>query len=864
MNVKNLVLISLFVVFITVTKPVITDQCQLVPSQPKVEQNFKKIFSDSVVRFARVRVNFDKPLYNLSNGLSRTSAFLPRQWIKLKNMETQGMLLLKEDMLLLPFSILSLGSFDFTVNITESPANCIAESGMNITQYTTQLRTLLLNDFRNSVYIESPSDQRICNQHIRGNDGSAEFYYRCCYYDFNKVFVCKDVKEDVWTEVFFKVLFIIDVLLVLYCPLFVPEVLYREKYINLVFRMELRQPVKLKVKKTKILTNEDGHNRISIEHIKADPDMSEFTKLVSDMPSNTAHEITLSSLLLKMKKPRLIPADAYPVGLLDTLYGAIVLCGIRDQTAVKDCCYSNMFGTRVKRKIPWYTCLQKLMKILFLFVLTFPWLLRVYIYYLYEDEIRTRKFEAALNRGLVLQYPGSLVVYLTPVHGFFIIMYCLLVFDVMLFGVLSDQFKEKSFFVIRKCFREMSSLNREQALGYCIHILLIPFKRLGVLFLVVAWLYWIVALPELLLVFAYYFMPLINIVCNLIFRYLNVIFPICKCFSPIRTAYQKLYKTVNTDEVLYTFAEKELGEPEKPKTKKEKCVVVVTSLILISLVLSFTILALEIILYFIEFVFYQLIGLILFWNEIWKYVALIFIMILYAKDCLSSVSKKYKVFYDKLLAFIKSKVTDELNSVISKTEAEQENRGFRISKEDITYNVVFSVDGNVLHWKIPQLVLFVDRYDMCYLSRDLFLACAEIKNAGCPGNLLSNYCKAISLLLKIFFFLAFVVLVIAAFGERYEVSAVNQTFLAAVGGILPWMFKNILFKDPPEFKLDTESPLFQNSMDDKIQSYMEHAGIFDIHCDGDIADNNDLTDVDLEIIEDQTNKNSDSITLNVI
>lgn len=842
-----------------------TVQCRITASDQNVVQSFQKLLKDQAARLVRIHVILDKLAIGILNGLEQTSTFLPLRWVKLKDVDTQRMLFLKKDMLLLPFSVLSSGIIDFNVHITESRFNCFMDSGMNITHFQEQLRVLILNDFQSST--KSLSDQRVCNQHLRDKDGTADFFYVCCYYDTYTEMVCEELKQDIWTKLFFKALLVVDIILILYCPLFVPEVLYREKYVKLVFRVQLKEHIALKIlKASEANMNSSRSNAlITIRNLRKVQDMTELTKIISDFPDNSIRVIPITTLLLKIKKYRLVPRNAIPVGLLETLYRWFVLCDIRNRNSVKDCCYGNLFGTVVQSKILWYKCLQKLMNVLILLLLSLPWLLRVYLFYSYEDQIEKEKSIAARKRHLELQYPGSILAYLTPVHVVFLILYCIVILDVILFGVLPAKFKEHAMYIIRKSFRDMVSINRKRALGYCIHILLIPVKKFGVFFLAIAWLYWLIALPELVLFLAYYFMPLVNLVCKLTFSYVNLIFPVIKCFSPIILAYRNFYKTISSENKILDFLiERDLEEPKEPKTKKDKMITVLSSIILITMVISFTVLALEFIFYFIEFICYQLIGLILYWESLLKYVTLIFIVILYSRDCLNSVGKKYNVFYDKLLAVMKSRVSDELIAIVSKNETEQENQGIQVICDETPHNATLNMVGSSLKWRIPQLVLFVDKTDVYYLTRHFFFACSEIKKAGFPGNLMANYCKAFSQLLKILLFLLFVILVIAAFGKRYEVSGVNQTFLAAAGGILPWVFKNILFKSPPEFEIDTESPSFQNSIDKKLQTYVEHANVFDILSEGEITESDDFTNIDLGIIDEKKTENDGSIVLSVI
>lgn len=73
----------------------------------------------------------------------------------------------------------------------------------------------------------------------------------------------------------------------------------------------------------------------------------------------------------------------------------------------------------------------------------------------------------------------------------------------------------------------------------------------------------------------------------------------------------------------------------------------------------------------------------------------------------------------------------------------------------------------------------------------------------------TNVMKALRQLLMIMVFLMFVFLVVSAFGDRYEVSGVSQMLATLVGGFLPWIFSNILFRSPVQStSIDTDSATF--------------------------------------------------------
>uniref|UniRef100_K1S6K8 Uncharacterized protein n=2 Tax=Magallana gigas TaxID=29159 RepID=K1S6K8_MAGGI len=812
----------------------------------------------------KIKFKFQNSSGGVLSDLANTDIFLPLSWTKTKGSEGRGLLLLKEELISLPFSALNYGVESLAVSIAESPPNCFVTQNLNVTHFQTVLRDLVLGNLDLLNKEESPEGQRVCNQHIRNNgNGVAEFFFVCCYRNDEGRMICSELSEDLWLTVFFHVMIVINVIVVLYSPLLVPERWYREKYINVVYKHKLKEQIQLRILKSAKLPKEvnvSSKSTIKLNDIDAEPGMPKFKDIIADLRDDQVYKLTISQLMFKMKADRLVPANHVPVGVFKTLYDTIIKCEVRQRYAVRDCCHSNMFGIfkPCQKTVLWHECLQKFMLVCFLPLLAAPWIIRLYFYYIYEDIQRTQKSVAAESRNLDPDYPGNLLAYFNPVHGIFVFCYAVLAIDILLFGVLQKKVAERSRYVIRRCFRDMRGMNRSQAFGYCIFTLLIPIKKYGIFFLLVAWVYWLIAFPVLLLVIAFYFMPIVNIMCRLLFTYLETIFPVHKCFNPLVRTYRRLYKEDYSIPLLI-FVEDHDVIPRKPTTAKDKVFNMVITLLLIISIVSFTVLALEFLIVVVEYIVYQLIGLVLNWGVWFKYATLAFILVIYAKDCFGSVTNKYQVFNEKLIAFVKSKAEEDIKSFILKDPNEQGNNAFQIDDEsDSKQQFELAVQNSRLQWHMPQLVLFLDNADVTYITKHLFFEASNMPNAGCPGSLMTNLFSALSQFMVILLFLLFVLLVIAAFGERYAVSGINQTVLAAVGGILPFVFQKILFKSPPAFDLDTSSPHFQNAFNKLLREYNEYAFVFDIEPAADVEECSDGSQVDLLI---NTTKQKDGSSL---
>lgn len=844
----------------------VNQACSIVVLGKKTKQNFDSLFNNGATKMVRIKFKFQNSSGGVLSDLANTDIFLPLSWTKTKGSEGRGLLLLKEELISLPFSALNYGVESLAVSIAESPPNCFVTQNLDVTHLQTVLRDLVLGNLDLSNKEESPEGQSVCNQHIRNNgNGVAEFFYVCCYRNDEGRMICSELSEDLWLTVFFHVMIVINVIVVLYSPLLVPERWYREKYINVVYKHKLKEQIKLRILKSAKLPKEvNVSSKITIKQsdINAEPGMPKFKDIIADLREDQVYKLTISQLMFKMKADRLVPANHVPVGVFKTLYDTIIRCEVRKRYAVKECCNNNMFGIfkPCRKTVKWYECLQKFMLVCFLPLLAAPWIIRLYFYYIYEDTQRTQKSVASESRNLDPDYPGNLLAYFNPVHGIFVFCYAILAIDILLFGVLQKKVAERSRYVIRRCFRDMRGMNRSQAFGYCIFTLLIPIKKYGIFFLLVAWVYWLIAFPVLLLVIAFYFMPIVNIMCRLLFTYLETIFPVHKCFNPLIRTYRRLYQE-DISIPLLIFVEDHDGIPRRPTNAKDKVFNMVITLLLIISIVSFTVLALEFLIVVVEYIVYQLIGLVLNWGVWFKYATLAFILAIYAKNCFGSVTNKYQVFNEKLIAFVKSKAEEDIKSFILKDPNEQGNNAFQIDDEsDSKQQFELAVQNSRLQWHMPQLVLFLDNADVTYITKHLFFEASNMPNAGCPGSLMTNLFSALSQFMVILLFLLFVLLVIAAFGERYAVSGINQTVLAAVGGILPFVFQKILFKSPPAFDLDTSSPHFQNAFNKLLREYNEYAFVFDIEPAADVEECSDGSQVDL-LIDTTKQKDGNSLLL---
>lgn len=86
----------------------------------------------------------------------------------------------------------------------------------------------------------------------------------------------------------------------------------------------------------------------------------------------------------------------------------------------------------------------------------------------------------------------------------------------------------------------------------------------------------------------------------------------------------------------------------------------------------------------------------------------------------------------------------------------------------------------------------------------------------------------------------FVLVVVLAFGNAYEISATNKMLVAVAGGMLPFLLQNFVFKSHTVQALDKDNTHFQICLQNLILDYKQTWPVYDIdaeHVQDDITPN---------------------------
>nr|XP_034306724.1 uncharacterized protein LOC117682688 [Crassostrea gigas] len=820
--------------------------CTVKPVSEMVRHDIKELL-DAGAKLIIFNLNFQNHSGKLP-GEDESDIYKPFLWERSTGRHGQGILFLKTGFEILSLSTLTYGTEKMKVELLEDPVGCLLNR--TIWEIENGLRHILLNDFQeispNGSGGSLGDNEHICNMHIKNDEQRAVFYHICCRKYAKGETVCQELVKDFWVQMLLYSIYIMNLLVIMFCPYLIPKPWYQDKYQNLKFELfDCKNEIEILVKKTgKKLGTPVPKNVVDFDSLSS---MNSFKKQLKKMDYEKIYSMRLSKIYLDVKRKRLIPPNDVPVGIIKSIYDSFFRCRIRERKSLKSCCHSSIFEPFQKSSlrvthIKWYHCLKELMLIVSFVLAIVPWIIRIAIFYWYEDNELNDRDKAARDRKLDFHYayfPGSLISFLTPVHIVFLFCYAVLALDAVLFGILeifTSEIKRNLELVLRKCFRDMHESSYSKSVGWAVRTMLYPLKKYGVLGLVVVGIYWLFVLPVIVVVLAFYSIPTLNIAIRLLCHLFIVLSP---KFKFVTTLKEKIgFQSILRIETVTRL-------PGKQKHLFRFVQFIVNLLSLLAL-LSCVLLVVEVIVFFVEIMVYTLIGIILNASQTLKYVSLLFMLTLYARDCFGGVTKKYQAFNDAINKAILAKVKKDVDKVAWRTADEQPHTAFQVSVDDhgnesTPKNPYLCLSNGVLKWNIPQLLLFLDNNDTPYIPRTFFFKAAYMDHVGCPGSLYKNLIRAMRQFVTIILFLLFVVVVVMAFGNEYSVSGVNQMLATLAGGFLPWIFRNVLFKPPADIEIDTSSLGFQNMFDDVIKNHKQNWPVTDFHAYNEPLERNEKT-----------------------
>lgn len=674
----------------------------------------------------------------------------------------------------------------------------------------------------------SKENDEICNEHVGNISGYASFYHECCHYDHHESMKCDRVLKNKWMQAIQYCTYIVIIIVVLYCPLLVPSSLYNPNYGPKKFEHCLEDSISLIVKtaesKTSIIREricKQKDNGTTIVPYAKFKGMANFKKELKRMEKGHKYEVVVSKIYFRVRDEELLAANEVPTSVFKVLYDLLFKCNIRKQEFVSTCCKASICGTHWPHGItyPWYKLLRFLIRLILSVAVCIPWIIRVYFFYAYENEIRESRLKAAESRSLLVRIENNLTYYGTPVHVLFIICYALMCFGYIFLELTSVVLFKNIQCVVRdiltKCFDGMCDRSKQEVFQNCIKFLLKPCKAFGIFGMLLSIPYWICMVPLVFALNAYYFFPAVYIIFNFLCLFPHA-FRRCICRSNIHEKKQ----VSSADEKKSIWSNLPFNT-----TKTYSNIEIGLMFILLCLMLSSLLLTVELVIFLIRVAIYTMVGVILNSSHAMQYISTISLAWLYYRRCFGGISQIYKA-YNKAVHKILYRVNKRKLVEIAKKETKnQEHTAFKVSVDgqrkvcvddvvkdktntkknsyskccyhvddrEIKNKIIDTSDG-APKLKINGIILFLDRFDKQYITKKFFFKVCKINPEG-PGPLSKHFGTALRRFGMIFIFLVFVTLVVLAFGDSYSLTFSNQLLATLAGGVVPWILMkfNILF-----------------------------------------------------------------------
>ena len=823
--------------------------CHLTAEDTEVTSTIKSFISDGATL-----LKYNLHLENediLSARLSQNMMYQPLFWVRTTGRQGRSILLLRPEYDVLSLHTLELRVHTLDVTIRQHPRNCLTK--LRSSEIEQLLREIVMNDFQNASSgnnIQLSPSESICNMCILNESDVANFRYHCCNRSDTLHIECRILEDEMWLTLLLGVILFIKIIVLLFSPHWIPDSVYRlkENVIPFVYVADQDEPIQLKA----VVTNapEDYTNARAICDVCEFRKMPKFKETIQNMVPDRTYDFLLDKVEIVLKQKSLLNSGSAPVGLFQSLYETFVKCKIREKPSVQACCDANVCLKRCcNAHFSWYRLLTEFMKAMVLVFIALPWIGRVLIYYVYEhDEMEMRK-EAAQDKGLQFYFPGTLTLYLTPLHAVFLCMYIVLSLESLLFGVLRKQAKEKMKFILRRCFNDMREFSKQQVLGWLVQILLIPCVSFGIFGIFVAPVLWAIMLPIVVIVVSFYIFPTVNLTGRLLAHFFVYLMPRAlytrfKFSSLTWRFFQGIEDSLKTKVDLKEITKGESVEKNETalRTRRGRCEQLIIIIFCMISLYSCVLLLTEFISFIVEVVVYTMIGIILNASLTLTYLSLALYVVFYANDVIGNVGNRFLSFSATLNAYILGLGKSQAEPVFFKNQEHQLNRAFRVKtgrpcipKPQAT---LVQNDVNEPRWKFSKLVLFITNSDQPQIPTKFFFHACNMPYSMVPGQLFSSYLSAFRELGVIMIFLVFVLIVVLAFGESYELSASNHLLATIVSGFLPLVLRRVLFKSHSVPSIDTSSDInFQVCMFDLLNTYEQSWPIHDIDANPEASGN---------------------------
>ena len=770
-------------------------------------------------------------------------ALLLKPYNLMLTLDDMGKALLNLKEYFAPMSLYTLGYGveDAQVEFIQNPSNCL----VNVTalDLETYLKLLIFRNFENTT-THSQSGKEVCIKIVRKMENNiGETVFQCCRLEFGDKLVCQDLEGNIYIQVLLTIIFILQLLFVLYSPTFVPKKdRLSTKFLDYIYKPE--NPLKLNivvVAPDKVISDERFVNAKKFPFIE----LRNLKEHLRNVTPGVLYTVTVSQVYLSVRASKIFPGGYSPVGLVKFLKNFFIRCNMRNSIpALKSCCKADMFKKSQCCMFQWFKCLAALMGLLAAAVITLPWIFRILFYYDLEEDLVESEIRVLDYNNLERPFPGSLVLYLTPTHPLFIAIYVILLFDIIILIFLPPVARRKLKFTIRMSLRNMNSASKFDAFVSFLAHMLFPLEKYGALGLVCLIPFWSLAMPFGLLVLCYLIFPIINLTVRLLANLIYYTLKFCKpgfyrTFEPNSTIFGRIWDVIKEwmDGVIVV-------DKYERKSRRNMMMHVISLALCVLTIVMLLALVVECISFYIECAVYVVIGIVLNSKRIMKFLSLVVLISWYGFDCFGAVGTRYQNFAKVINAEILGKVGETVKQAALKTKNDQNAQAFTVPSTDGAIEErmeVFAGTEGFMKWNAKRLLLFLDKSDIPYIPKNFLFKAARMGHFFCPGPVHLLYLNALVELLWITLFLGFVMLIILAFGEANNISGANQTLATLAGGFIPFAFRKCFAKSHAGSSVDKSNIRWQTTLAEAIEKYSKRWTFSDFEISSCIpADNKEI------------------------
>ncbi|WAQ98934.1 hypothetical protein MAR_023307 [Mya arenaria] len=824
-----------------------------------------KPFDREQVQYLRYSVMyiFEIQIYNESDDPLRTDksrTYKPWKWYRTTSEHGKTLLTLSFNYDILSMSILTIGVQRVPLKIKDVPEGCF--KSLTPEERVAMIRHKVFDNFKKrksrrntpaddeeelEYEVTQPEVTYVCNEIVRDVLGKAVFANRCCARDAEGDVTCSEQEDNLWITVLYICIFLVKLMLFMFCPLLVPSNMYTASYVASEYVVKLAKELKFKM-----FVSESTTTSVRYKHRFTLDDISEWHRLrecVENFPLDEIVDVKMPELRIKVKGKRIIPANEPPTGLMRTIYDNLIRCKIRRLEPFKACCDKSIYASLAplfKHTCTWENLVLMIIKIICLLLVPAPFYLRTFIYYKFEkEEIDARK-ELINELGLVRTFNpfrSNIVQYLSPTHSLFISAYSVYIISGMVIGFSADATRDKLKAIVRSAFHDMQNVSRTNVLQEVIGFLLWPFRKMGLFALISCPIISAVTAPLWTILFVLYCVPTVYLGYRLLFHIRkrlgsdNDFFDSGKPLGKAkRTAYKfhkhlaKIDKNVHITRT--TFSEEEGQSPcitgfGRLAALRRLLVQMLVSLFFLVVLLASVLLFVEAAGVIVEVLVFTMMGIIVNAGSTLRYVSMALLVIVYMHSCYDNVYENYLMFNNTIIDAVMDKVED-LKKVASLPSSMQENMAFPVKPVEAVDEIptTLNLEKKDAQWRIGHLVLFLDSNDTPRIPLNLFKLLCEVRVHGAPGPIYINLLKATGKFSIIVVFLFFVMIVVMAFGSANQMSSTNQTLATLAGGFVPMLLKNVLSSKGTKLNLKTLS--FKGQIDEIVSEYKQGWPIYDM------------------------------------